>query len=228
MTATTVARPLSTAPQVNLLPSDVQARRNLGVAKRWLAASVGVTALAVGVVSGVAQLRTADAAAELAEAQQQTADLLAAQQPFLEVSRLRADIDMVDTARRGTMATEILWSDYLGAVAATTPEGVRITSLAYTEATPLAGGQPAAGGVIDPATDAAVGTLTFTARASGMPDTVAWVDDLEDLRGLTRSTVTGVALVDFGGTLEYEITGTVQVDDGAFSRRFDAPREGDR
>jgi len=217
-----------TAPafaQVNLLPKEIVQARSLGVVKRWMIASVGVTAVAVGAVAAVGQMQTHSAEAQLAEADAETAQLLAQHGPYQEVTTIRTDLDTVRTARAYALADEILWSDYLGALVAVTPDGVGISSVDFLGATPLSAVQTST----DPLVTAGVGTLTFTAVARDVPDTAAWADALDAIPGFGDTRIDSVMLSPTGsaGVLPYEVNGTVQVDAGAYSHRFDTQPEGD-
>ncbi len=212
-------------PQVNLLPADIREARTFGVVKRWMVASVGVTAVAIGAVVAVAQVQTQMADSLLAQADAQTADLLAQQMPFTEVTTVRTELDTLRIARAYALAPEILWSDYLGALVAVTPDGVGISTADFLGATPVAGA-PASS---DPLVPAGVGTLTFTAVSRDVPDTMAWAEALDAVPGFADARIDRVALADAGsaGALPYEVSGSVQVDAAAYSHRFDLQPQGD-
>jgi len=203
-------------PQVNLLPPEIRQARRLGVVKRWVLVSAGVTALGVGTVAGVAQVMLADAEAQLVEADTETASLLAESQPFSEVVTVRDDLRTAQTARDHAVSTEILWSDYLGAVVGALPPGVRITSLDYAGRTPLAMAPTSP----DPLLQSGLGVVSFTALAADLPDTAAWADGLDAVPGFSGVRVGMVELAHRGSALEYGISGTIQVDDGALAHRF--------
>jgi hypothetical protein len=212
-----------TLPQVNLLPDDVRQARTLGVVKRWVAASVGLTVFAVGTVAAVAQVQAQTAEAQLSQADAETAQLLAQQQPYAEVTTVRTEVDTVTAARRFAFAHEVLWSDHLGALVAVTPDGVGISSIAYRGATPLS----AAPGSTDPLVDAGIGTVTFTAFARDVPDTAAWADAIDAVPGFDDARIDAVAVgQNATADFRYEVSGTFQVDAGALSHRFDAQPEG--
>ncbi|GAA2723707.1 PilN domain-containing protein [Cellulomonas aerilata] len=224
MRARTATLAAPARPQVNLLPGDVRQARTLGVVKRWTLVSSGVTLLAIGTVAAVAQLQTQIADSELAQADAESAGIVAEQRPFARITSLRAELETLRSARDHGVAQEILWSDYLGAITAVTPPGVGISTLDYTGATPLA----AAPGSADPLVVAGIGAITFTALAADVPDTAAWADALDAVPGFRDVRVTTVDRADKGGDLRYEMTGTIQVDDAALAHRFDPQPEGDR
>lgn len=208
-------------PQVNLLPPEIREARTLGVVKRWMLVSVGVTTVAVGTVAGVAQVLVAEANAQLVEAEAETAALLAENQPLGEVVRVQGELETVRTAREYGLATEILWSDYLGAITAVLPPGVRVTTLDYTGQTPLTAAAPSA----DPLIPAGIGAVSFTALSADLPDVAAWADALDDLPGFRDVRVKTTELQHRGSGLEYSVSGTIQVDDGALAHRFSTQAE---
>jgi hypothetical protein len=222
MSAAAVALAAPALPQVNLLPAEISEARTLGVVKQWLVVSLGVTALAVGTVAAVAQLRVQDAAAQLSQANAETAGLLAAQRPFGEVTAVRTELESVRSARSFALGTEILWSDYLGAVEAVTPDGVTIQTLDYSGATPLVTAPVPS----DASVDTGVGTLSFTAQAEGLTDAADWADALDAVPGFDDVRVTTAALSDPTAD-RYTLTGTIQVDEAALAHRFDTDPEGD-
>jgi Tfp pilus assembly protein PilN len=210
-------------PQVNLLPGDVRQARTLGVVKRWVIASAGLTVLTVGSVAGAAQLQAQDAASRLARANAESAAMLAEQRPLAQVTGTRDQVTALTAARAFGLGQEILWADYLGGISIVIPPGVGITTLDYTGATPLT----AAPVSTDPLVPAGLGTITFTALGREVQDTAAWADSLESLPGLRDARISGTVRNDESGTFTYEFTGTIQVDAGALAHRFDAEPEGD-
>jgi hypothetical protein len=210
-------------PQVNLLPPDVRHARTLGVVKRWTAAWIGVTVFAVGTAAGVARLIEQDAAAQLAQADAETAGLVAQQRPFVEVTRVRAELRTLEEARRYGLAQEILWADQLTHIMAATPDGVAIGELTYSGATPITAAPASA----DPLILDSAGTITFTAVSVGVVDTADWADALEAVPGYRDVRVTTLARHVIDDGYEYQFSGTIQVDDGALAHRFDAATEGE-
>jgi len=222
MRTSTATLAVPSLPQVNLLPPEIREARKLGTVKRWVLVSAGVTPLAVGTLAGVAQVVVTHAESQLAEADAETAALLAESQPFTQVVTVRDQLRTAETARDHALSTEILWGDYLGAVTGALPPGVRITSLDYKGRTPITAGEAA---TADPLVRSGVGIVAFTALAADLPDTAAWADALDAVPGLGSVRMNLVELQHRGSALEYSITGAIQVDDGALAHRFAAVAE---
>lgn len=221
MKAATVLVAPATA-QVNLLPAEIREARSLGVVKRWLLASVGVTVFAVGTVAGVAQVQTRVAASELSVADAETVQLLAQQGPYAEVTTVRDQLDTLTAARGYALDHEVLWADYLQALLAVTPPGVGISTFDYRGATPIAAAPPST----DPLVGTGVGTVAFTALAQDVPNTADWADAIDAVPGLSDARIDVVALDQSpAAALGYRISGTFQVSAAALSHRFDP--EGD-
>ncbi len=220
----TAAVAAPTSPQVNLLPEEIRARRTLGTVKRWATGSLAATALVVGAVTAAAVVERGIADSELAQADAETTALLTQQRPFSEVTTVRAEVASVAEARAAALAGEVLWSGYLDALVAMTPDGVRISGLDYLGASPTAPAPASA----DPLVDAGLGTLTFTAVAREIPDTATWADALETVPGLSDARISSARLGDAGNAeFRYTVTGSVQVDAAALSHRFDTATGGD-
>lgn len=204
-------------PQVNLLPPEVRAKRGLVRVKRWLA--VGL-ALAVLVAAGgvvMAMLAESAAEAQLAEQQAETDRLVQEQQKYAEVPLLLGQLDQVSAARTFGMSTEVLWPDYLSAIAATAPPGVAIDLLSASAAAP---GIPAALPT-DALAAVSVANIAFEAESLTLPDTAAWLDGLASIPGFSDAWFSSATVSEEEGLVYYAVSATVQINEQAFAGRFD-------
>ncbi|WP_024288213.1 PilN domain-containing protein [Cellulomonas sp. KRMCY2] len=208
-------------PQVNLLPPEIRNRRSLGRVKVRLGLALLIVLLIAAVAFVYAAFTEKAAAEELATTQRQVADLAAQQEEFAEVPRVKSQIDAVATARDLTMATEVLWTEYLRSVQAVTPESVRIT----TFSTAMPGPLQAPITSTSPLDAVSVGSVSLTGNAATLPDLATWMDALDAIPGLADPTYTTAELTDDDGVISYSIAVTVQVDDNAYALRF-VPKEG--
>jgi hypothetical protein len=140
---------------------------------------------------------------------------------FIALFVVLGQISKIEDALRDGMYREILWKDYLGAIAATLPDDGIISTLAVSAATP--NDQPPA--AADELQDGGIGRLTFTANLKTMPNTVEWINALNEIPGFSSARFgTATYLKGDKGGVTYELTGTVQLTEDIYSLRFE-PQE---
>lgn len=205
-----------TVAQVNLLPPEVRAKRGLARTKRWLGAMIVLAlVLAAGVV-GLAWTTQKAANEELRAAEENTQRLLAEQAKYGEVPAVLSELDTIKASRTVAMSTEVIWPQYLSAIAATAPQGVSIDTVTVAGATPMLLPAPP----VDPLQDASVSTVTFSASALTVPDTSAWLDGLETIPGFADAWFTSATVTEVEGQTLYTVAATVQIDAQAYAQRF--------
>lgn len=208
-------------PQVNLLPPEVQAKRGLVRVKRWLGAAVVLSVLlAAGIVFRAGMAKDA-ADEELRVAQAETERLLAEQLEYSEVPIVQRNLETIKTARSLGMSTEILWPDYLSAIAATAPAGISIDTIGVSGATPILLATPP----INPLQAPSVATVTFSAQSLTLPDTAGWLDGLETVPGFADGWFSTATITEEEGVALYTVSATVQIDERAYAERFAAEEE---
>ncbi len=205
-------------PQVNLLPPEVRAARGLRKTKQWLVISLVVTLLVAVGVFGLALISSATATSELVQAQEETARLQLEQTKYAEVPQVLGVLEQTKSARELGMSTEVQWKPYLDAVAAVLPANVNIDTFQVTGATPMV--PPAASG--NPLQEPSVATIQFSARASTVPDSAAWIDALNSVPGFADAWLSAAAVTEDETGIYYTVSGSVQVSELAYSNRFDA------
>lgn len=209
-------------PQVNLLPPEVRSRRTLGRVKvRLFIAVIGVLVLLAGAYVFTTFVRSA-AADNLAAKKAEVQRLVTEQEKYAEVPMVKSQIAAVEQARLLGTSTEILWPQYMRAIQAVAPTGWRLESLSTLTPTPLTPAAPATNPLAAPN----VGTITFTGRATTVPDIAAWLDALDSIPGFSDAYATSAQLsVNEGSAPYYETSATVQVDTSVFAQRFAATEE---
>jgi len=220
MKARAQAMAAATLPQVNLLPPEVRAARGLKVVKRWLAVAVAFSLLLGAGLVGLAVLAQRAADGELRDAQADADRLMTEQEKYAEVPVVLRQLDSIKLAREVGMSTEVLWSGYLSAIAATAPAGVSIENFIVSSTTPMM--LPTA--PVNPLQALSAGTITFTADSLTNPDTEAWLDGLETIPGFADAWFSGSTITEADGTAFYTVSATVQFNEQAFAGRF-APTE---
>lgn len=217
-------------PRVNLLPPEFHQRV---VERRYAFRSAGglvvllLVLLLVTVMQGrqigAAEARRDTAQAELAQLQEEQAEL----RPFDELAgSLESRNEVISFA----MAREISWATTLTDLAATLPEDASLTSVSATmDVPPVPGGesqeQPAAGAAAD---QDVVATLSLDGYSvTGLAPGVASV--LEEVETGPRFATPVLASADAGERGVTEVTnfqGTVPLAAGAYTNRYGEPGDG--
>lgn len=203
-------------PQVDLLPPEVRAARRLAGTKRLLLLGLAVVALASVLVFVLASVAALAAKTDLANVQRDTDELMAEQAKYSEVPLVLGQIQATKTARELGFSTEILWKPFVEAIRAVTPEGVTISDLTVTVATPTT--NPVASN--DPLAGPAVGTITFNGTAATPIDTSAWLDALDSLPGFNDPWFSTETLAETDGVVSYKISSSVQITDEVFAKQY--------
>lgn len=203
-------------PQVNLLPPEVYAARSLSRVKRWLAFVVVLALLAAAGIVVLGVLTQQAAQDELATEQLRTEALLEEQKQYAEVPVVLSQLDNIRAARELGMSTEVMWRDYISAIAASAPEGVSIETVSILASSPME--LPPA--PLTPLDAAAVGTITFTANSLTVPDTAQWVEGLAAVPGLTNAWFSSATITEDEELAYYSVSGTVQITVDARADRF--------
>lgn len=203
-------------PQVDLLPPEVRSVRALGRAKVRLGLSLVVVTLLAVLAFGYASFMEKQANDDLATVTARVQDLEAEQAQYAEVPQVKRQVEMVKTARVFGTSTEVMWSDYLRAIEAVAPPGMTIRALTTAMPSPV----EAPVSAMNPLAAASVGSLSFTARATTLPDITAWADALETIPGFADAYFSAAQITEENGETFYDVTPTVQVNDRAYALRF--------
>lgn len=205
-------------PQVNLLPPEVRAARGLQSIKRWLVIALLLVVVLCALAWMYAQSVASSAESDLQAAQQETARLTVEQTKYAEVPLVQRQLAESERAVQIGMSTEVLWTDYLNAIAAVLPEDVSIDTIGVSGATPMTAPVAPA----DPLQAPSLGQVAFGARSVAVPDTAELIDALNSIPGFSDAFVTSVRTEsDEVSGVFYAIQATVQYDTTALSERFE-------
>ena len=204
-------------PQVNLLPPEVAAARNLTRIKAWLGVALLMTVVLAAVGFGAALLDGNTAAAELETAQSDGARLQADQAKYAEVPKVLGALADAKAARLVGMSTEVAWTAYLNAISATLPPNVSIDNFSVHGGTPMVSAPAPATALQAPS----LYTITFAARSMTIPDSAAWADALNAVPGFADAWVSSASVTAQGTTTYYQVAGSVQVNNVALANRFE-------
>ncbi len=211
----TVTTPPALWPQVDLLPQEIRDARRLRVLRRWLGVGLLVVVLVALIAYAGALYLAGEARSRLADAQAETSRLVAEQATYAAVPLVLGQIASVEDTRESGTSTEVLWAPYLGSLRAVTPVGVSYDSISADTGSPAA---PWSGSV-DPLGGAAVGQISFSARAQTLPDVAAWSDALETVPGFADPWFSSATITDEDG-IHYQVTCTVDLTEAAYAQRF--------
>ena len=203
-------------PQVNLLPPEVAAARNLSRIKAWLGVALLMTVVLAAAGFGAALLDGNAAAAELESAQRDGARLQADQAKYAEVPKVLGALADAKAARFVGMSTEVTWTGYLSAISATLPPNVSIDNFSVHGGTPMTLAPAPATALQAPS----LYTITFAARSKTIPDSAAWADALNSVPGFADAWISSASVTGQGAATYYQVAASVQVNSVALANRF--------
>jgi hypothetical protein len=200
-------------PRVNLLPPEVAEQAKDRLLRRRLVLATAGTVVLVLLGIGGAGLHATNSAMRLADAQAETATLLAEQGQYVAVRQVQAQVDTAHAARAVGGWTEIDWKAYLQGVRAALPADVGIDTVSVDSTSPLtAFTQPTV-----PLQNARVATLDMSLSSPGLPAVPQWLERLQELPGMADAAAGSITAVENGG---YTVLVTMHINADAFSGRF--------
>lgn len=177
--------------RVNLLPPEIKKRRaNLRLARRIRFFGIS----AVLLLGGLFGLRTFEVMGlrnDLADVRAEQASVQAQIDGLADVAQAQTSVDSARRLISDLMLGEISWSQQMLHVATTVPAGFRIDSLNGS-------------GTGDPS-QTIVGSLSFSAVATGFSSTQAWITRLQSQEGWANgwvSTADGVPDMSVSGSVD--------------------------
>ncbi|WP_062306212.1 PilN domain-containing protein [Demequina subtropica] len=207
------------APQVNLLPPEIEARRTQGRAKGLLAFAL----LALAVVLGAAWFwfHSERVAAEdaLAAEEARTPELQAELASYDYINGVAADYKNALLARAWAGATDVEWAAQVDALMEVFPKGVALTSMQVTPATPY--GAVADDGTVFAQSD--MGAITFAGSSSEPVDVADLIEQIDGLPGFTGTWIDTETIASVEGQNDpyYEYSGSVRVTYNVLSNRLE-------
>jgi hypothetical protein len=191
-------------PRVNLLPPEVAEQAKDRLLRRRLVLATAGTVVLVLLGIGGAGLHATNSAMRLADAQAETATLLAEQGQYVAVRQVQAQVDTAHAARAVGGWTEIDWKAYLQGVRAALPADVGIDTVTVDSTSPLIA-------------FARVATLDMSLSSPGLPAVPQWLEQLQGLPGMADAAAGSITAVENGG---YTVLVTMHINADAFSGRF--------
>lgn len=212
----------SDLPQVNLLPSEILDGRALKALKVRILYALGLVLVLIALGYIAAMLEKSSAEQRLQDATEQTMALKKEEMRYAEVPAIHAQIATAELALRDGMYREILWKDILGAISATIPQGGIVKTITVEAATPNEPGP----GLSDDLQRSSIGELAFSVNFKEMPDTVAWINQLNATHGFADARLSAAThYLAPNGDDTYEFSGTVRLLEEIYSGRFEPTDE---
>jgi len=180
---------------------------------------VGVVGVCVGGVVW-AQLGLASVQEDLATVRDQGARLEREQAKYADVPRTLAELDQVKAAREAALGTDVLWYQFLGDLALNTPRDTELSSITIS----MAGSAGESAVVPSPLVPSGLGSVSVTGIARRFPDVASWLEDVNEVHGLTGSALDSASRSDTGadaGTTEIKFAGNAVIESSALSHRYD-------
>jgi len=213
----------ASVPRVNLLPAELIAARGLRKVQQLLALAVVVTLALIACMFVWAQNGVETAQTELTGEQAKTALLQQEQAKYIDVPKVLGQIDAAQTAEQTAMASDIAWYTYLYDLSTVTPSRVSLTALTATVGMP--GATSAQPGTSGPLSTSGVGQVTVAGTAATFSDVAAWLDSIDQVKGLDASmldTAIREETTKTSSTLPtVSFTTHITVTDDAFTHRYD-------
>lgn len=203
-------------PQVNLLPASVRAARGFKTIGRWLVIYGLVVFVVLGGVLFFAWSAHQDAKSELQAQEDRRETLLLEQRKYAHVPLVIAEVENTQNALWFATSTEVMWGPYFRALAAVAPEGVSYDSMAYTGASAIE--PPSVEGAVF--SERTVGAISFVARSLTVPDTAAWVENLNAVPGFQDAWFSDATISAVEEETYYLVNGSVSVTERAWAKRF--------
>lgn len=199
--------------RVDLLPSELRARRKAKVVHRRLGFLVFLVAVLVagGIAFGHAQ--ALQAKVNFSIEQSNTQAILVQQRKYGEVQQIQRQVESVQAAQQVGTSTEIDWQKYLISVQSTLPPNVTLDSVNIDSATPFTSYAQASA----PLQGARIATLSFTAISSTLPQVPQWLIALSTLKGFADANPGSVTRNETG---TYAVSITMHINQAAFANRF--------
>jgi len=204
--------------QVNLLPVEIKEKRSLRELQGKLVIAL-IAVVAVMILAYVAVLFEKSLAQDRYDhAVDRTTQLQTEQKKYAEVPQILSQISKSQDAIRDGMYREVLWKQYLGAIAGTIPDGGIIKTLSVDAATPNEQGPTTE----DDLQGNSVGEITFAVNLEAIPDSTEWINRLNAIPGFADARLTAAVLsADAQGKEAYEVSGSVRMTEDIYSGRYE-------
>jgi Tfp pilus assembly protein PilN len=205
-----------TLPSVNLLPPEIEERRQLQRTQAAVAGIVALSVVGVGFLYVQGGSGVTSAKSDLAATQSQQAVLQSKLSSLQYVSQAASQKGAAEATLTEAMASEIQWSHYLADLIVITPTSVWFTTITLTDSV-------AAGSLASPSQATAVGTISFSGDALSHDNVADWLDSAVKEPGFTDPTFSSSTEQYIGTKKVVTFSSNVQLDADALSKRCAQP-----
>lgn len=203
-----------TPPRVNLLPTEVFARRAVRAVQRGAVAATAGVLLLVAVAWGVASAQTASEQERLDAANARVQALQAEQSQYADAPRIIKQVEAAEAARAQAMGQDVAWYSYVDSLTRALPAGAWLSEVQTATAPVAASG--AAGTAAS-----SIGSVSISAKSLNYEDVAAYLDALAALPGVADAYLTSSTQDDSTGTPVVTFSMTAQITADALSHRYD-------
>jgi Tfp pilus assembly protein PilN len=205
-----------TLPSVNLLPPEIEERRQLQRTQAAVAGIVVLSVVGVGFMYVQGGHGVTSAKADLATSQSQQTTLQSKLSSLQYVTQAATQKNDAEATLTEAMASEIQWSHYLADLSVITPSTVWFTQVSLTDSV-------SAGALASPSQATTVGTISFSGDALSHDNVADWLDSAVKEPGFTDPTFASSTELYIGPKKVVSFTSNVQLDADALSKRCAQP-----
>lgn len=199
-------------PRAELLPPELELEKRARGQRRGLITIFVLIVVLVGVAYGATALTAAAMQVALDGERARTDELLNAQNEFIEVRQLAAQVAASESARQVGTSTEIDWQQFVISVMTELPPGVVVSNFQMTSATPIA----AFSDTVVPLEEPRIAEVLITTKSTTYGPQADILRGLEDLPGFADASLESVTLENG----EYVAVIRLHLNQEAFSNRF--------
>lgn len=216
-TTTTTASRLANAPRVNLLPPEIQQRKQAQRVQGGLVILVALAVLGTGYAYVHGGSAVTSAKENLADAQTQQTKLTAQLARLQYVDATAAQLAAAEATVTQAMASEIHFSDFMADLSLITPPRTWFTDVNFSESVGV-------GSLSSPdQAPAAVGSVGFSGVALSHPDLATWLDAAAKEKGFVDPYFSTSAEQMIGTTKVANFTSSVSLSSDALTKRCAQP-----
>lgn len=217
----------------DLTPPELLNGRRLGRIRRALLAALAGSVALVGLGTGLAMWRQADATHQLTQQQSRITQLQGEQGKFTTVTHIQKATAAVDTQLAQLMGSDTDFTALLGSIHAAQPTTVSVSA---EQVTVSAGGGPSAAGTgpaaptgsLDTSLAPQIGKITLAGTVASLDDFAVYITHLQQVPGIVDVLPSTVAEGSSGGTTKaatvtYQFAVTMSVTNARLTHRFPTP-----